>query len=453
MMKNIVKCCLGLSLAILLAGAWVVPADAYGEVRYPDRTLNLRAERDAGSEWVGLLFPGQPVKVAELKDGWVAVLEPDATDGSRVAGYANVKYLKKIKGKVEIKPWGELRRSKGVVNLRKSATQSAEVVGQLQAGQRVRVDFPEEDWVAVFPDTATIRSSKNALGYSMVSLLEAVGNEASTPAPAAPAVAAPAPQKPKALGKPWGRILVAPGAVPLHKNRTVASPVTVTLTPGDRVKIGLQTGDWYAVFLPGESEEHPSKALGYASLDVLEGRSVATLTEPGVRQAVAPAPAPKPKVEPVAPVEPLQEPKAVPAPAATPETRKAEPEKSDKVEMVIRPDQLKSAPRPAPATDQTAHGFKYKIFEQEEVRSNGQPITRVKVYLDMNRIPAQAELKDFARTIWSKLRRRGKEMVVHLYVPDMDLDDIAYISASFDEDTMVEFWERKTALFGTRFQK
>ncbi len=74
-----------------------VAASAFGEIRYPDRPLNLRKARSAKASWVGSLYPGQKVRIAFLKDGWVAVFEPGETRNSESAavGYSNVKYLKK----------------------------------------------------------------------------------------------------------------------------------------------------------------------------------------------------------------------------------------------------------------------------------------------------------------------------------------------------------------------
>ena len=143
-------------------------AFAFGEIRYTDRPLNLRDGRSPQARWVGNMYPGQKVRIDHLKDGWVAVFEPDAVDGreSAAVGFANIKYLNKERTRYEPKEWGELQYASRAINVRSKPSVKGKKIMSLKSWEHVLVDFPEGDWIMVFKPNATIRSEMNGIGYS-----------------------------------------------------------------------------------------------------------------------------------------------------------------------------------------------------------------------------------------------------------------------------------------------
>lgn len=411
MMRNVVA---AVCLICLCAGT----ALAWGEIRYPDRPLNLRKARSASAAWVGMLFPGQKVRIAHEVDGWVAIYEPGETRSSEAAavGYANIKYLKPRPGKVDIEAWGELMATKTRLNVRAESTIRSEKVSALAPGQRVRVDFPEDDWTMVFVPGATIRSQLNAVGWVKSKYLvpavgvtptrQVVAQEDSVQADPAPVVK-PA-SKAASSGRPWGRIVTIPDDVVVRMARSSKSHFVRTLKKGDKVKVDMLRNGWYAVFQPGESLRRENRAIGYAAEHDLEGR---------------------------------------PAPVA------AAPAKSDGGQTVIPIDRKRfaDAKRPDPVADRNVHGFQYKVMETSETRKFGESWTMVKVFVAAKKVPREAGLADLAETLRPGLAKSGRNLAILFYLPGMDFEDIAYGEARFVEKTLTEFRIRKTALFGTDF--
>ncbi|WP_157054719.1 SH3 domain-containing protein [Salidesulfovibrio brasiliensis] len=236
-------------------------AMAFSEVRYPDRPLNLRKARSPKASWVGVLQPGQQVRIAWIQDGWAAVFEPWMTDANnvRVAGFANVKYLKKRRGEVEKEPWGEWMRSATTLNVRSGPDRADKKVGQLSPGTVVRADFPEDGWFAVFEARSTIRSKMNAMGWVKADYLEPTSKPAAAapkpapksmpaPKPEAKPESKPAPQKvsepkkaPVALKREassgWGKLLVAPMELHLRSERRSGSNYATTVPKGETIKV------------------------------------------------------------------------------------------------------------------------------------------------------------------------------------------------------------------------
>ena len=170
------KTCTVFTTALCLLFLAATVASAFGEIRYPDRPLNLRASRSAKARWVGSLYPGQKVRIAFMEDGWVAIFEPGETraDESAAVGYSNAKYLVAKPGRVEPESWGELMYTPRKLNIRSGPSVKTARRGALDAGERVKVDFPDGDWVMVFGPGATIRSEMNARGYCAAKYLSLI---------------------------------------------------------------------------------------------------------------------------------------------------------------------------------------------------------------------------------------------------------------------------------------
>ena len=475
----VVAVCLALSAA---------PAFAFGKIMYSDRPLNLRDGRSPKAEWVGSLYAGQKVRVAHEKDGWVAVYEPSATDPSesKAAGFSNAKFLKPKRERYEPKQWGEMAVSSTKLNIRSKPSVRGAKVYTLQPGERVIIDFPEDDWTVVFSPDATIRSRLNGIGFASAKYLEPVTAEAAavpepepTPTPAAPVVRqtveppAPAPAGAEPEMSPAIRRVALTNEVNVHQSRTTTSPLVRTLRPGDVVQLGLLRNGWYAVFKASDMIRSESSSIGYSLQSAVEDNSreagiavaPAAPVEPAKSVSAQPAPPAKPSAparaaEPEVSVEALKaealkdEQPARPAPRAAPAptlAAKPAPESGKQQTLVIDRTKFKDAKRPDPAPDQNAHGYRYKFLEKSETREYGQVWITLKVFLATTKLPDRTALKDFASSLWKDHRRVTKNVLVEIYLPGMDLDDLAWGVVKFDYDGMTELWTRQATLFGTKF--
>jgi len=438
------------SLLLLAAStAW-----AFGEIRYPDRPLNLRKERSARTAWVGSLYPGQKVRVGFLKDGWVAVFEPGETRNSESAavGFSNAKYLKKKQTRVEPKPWGEIVYTVRKLNVRNKPSVRGRKITTLQVMEHVKIDFPEDDWTMVFSPKATIRSNMNAIGYSSAkyfkpatrkSLAKAgFGDEPGpvevvTPAPivvseavevasgqgqVSGSVVPPPALVPTKISKSWGMVVTVKSKVNVRKDRTSGSRYVSTLKPGEKVRVDFLKNGWYAVFRENEVIRKESRALGYALQTLIEDAGDAKVS--------------------------LIEEKKV-LPVASPPIAKAVG--GEKKTIVIDRSKFGNAKRPDPTPDKTAHGYQYRIIEKSETKRLGETWVTIKVFLSTKKMPGTAALKDFSTTLWREHKKAMKNVAVLVYLPGMDLEDLAFGVTKFDDERMLEFWVRKATLFGTDF--
>jgi uncharacterized protein YgiM (DUF1202 family) len=463
------KTCIISLTALCLLFVTAATAAAFGAIRYPDRPLNLRSARSAQARWVGSLHPGQKVRTGFMKDGWVAVFEPGETraDESFAVGYSNAKFLLPKPTRVEPETWGELMVTPRKLNIRDGASVRSGLVGNLEAMERVKVDFPEGDWIMVFYPDATIRSQMNARGYCSAKYFEPVAAQAALapderqqavsvkaePQQAAPlaapqsigddlpsvsgtaevrgatvqppvtAVAAEGPS-PSASSGDWGKIVTLQSDVNLRTERTSGSAQVRTLKAGGRVRVDFLKNGWYAVFEENEVLRSENRALGYALRGLIEGEDVG-------QEAVSPEPDAK-----TGPSQPSQ-------PVGVQE--------SGKQTMVIDRSRFAGSKRPDPSPNKTAHGYQYRLLEKSETKKYGVTWITLKVFLSTTKLPDATQLKDFCTTLWNEHRRATRNLVVLVYLPGMDTDDLAYGVVSYDDKTMLELWVRQVALFGTKF--
>lgn len=469
------KTCILSLTALCLLLVTAATAAAFGEIRYPDRPLNLRSARSAQSQWVGSLHPGQKVRISFMKDGWVAVFEPGETraDEAFAVGYSNVKFLLPKPTRVEPETWGELMVTPRTLNIRDGASVGSLLVGNLEAMERVKVDFPEGDWIMVFHPDATIRSQMNARGYCSAKYFEPAAQAALVPderqqtvsgrdeaqqaapmpieddstsvsgaaevraavQPPQPAVAVEEPTPSSSSGD-WGKTVTLQSDVNLRTERTSGSVQVRTLKAGERVRVDFLKNGWYAVFEENEVLRSENRALGYALRGLIEGEDVG-------QNAASP--------EPVAPVAPEAK-TAPPQPAQSPQP--AQPmvvQESGKQTMVIDRSKFAGSKRPDPSPNKTAHGYQYRLLEKSETKKYGVTWITLKIFLSTTKLPEATQLKDFCTTLWSEHRRATRNLVVLVYLPGMDTDDLAYGVVTFDDKAMLELWVRQVALFGTKF--
>lgn len=444
MMKNPMRSLKISTISLCLVLLSAVAASAFGEIRYPDRPLNLRASRSASAKWVGSMYPGQKVRVAFMEDGWVAVFEPGETRASEDAavGYSNAKYLKPTRGRHEPEPWGELVRTTRNLNVRTGPSLGNSVVEQLESGERVIMDFPEGDWAMIFPPDATIRSKLNAIGFSSAKYLE--------PAPAEPASAenddrgaakVEAKAAPPAEPEEWGTLITMRRKVNLREGRTTGSSYVRTLQPGEVIRVAFPKSGWYAVFDARETRRDEGRALGYALQSLVDTGTV--VTRPGAQGASSPEPTPKPVARPKPTPEPVKVERTEPSPSRN--------SAGGQQSIVIDRSRFAQTKRPDPTPDKSAHGYQYRLMEKSETSKFGETWITLKVFLATTKLPGSEALSDFANTLWEEHRRAAKNLVVLVYLPGMDTEDLSYGVIKFSDERQIELWVRKAALLGTKF--
>lgn len=414
-LKSILTACFVLLIA--------VTASAFGEIRYPDRALNLRDGRSPDANWVGSLAMGQEVRVAHLEGGWVAVFEPGETRDSLDAavGFANLKYLKSTRLQSEESAWGRVMEVGSESTLRDSASGLGENIGVLEAGRKIRVDFPDDGWIMAFPAGATIRSKMGALGFVKKDDLRPVSASVAAKAdvPSAPSIVVRARNDDRDVYTDWGKLLVLKSPVKIYRERTADSRLETTLGPGKKVRVDFLENGWYAVFEESERLRKEYRALGYARKESLEeGREEAV----SLNQTLAAA------------TGSVQD-------AESPTRRTVELDKS----------RIVGGPQPDPKPDKTLHGYQYKLLKKDQIKRQGETWITLTVFLATTKLPNQEALEDFASSLWKEYRRVSKNLAVLIYLPGMDTKDISYGVIQFDDEKMIESWVRRTTLFGTKF--
>ncbi len=112
--------------------------------------------------------------------------------------------------------WGEIREAVLNLNVRSKRTAKSEHIVTLAKGQRVKVDFPQENWIAVFNLNESTRDEARAIGYANIKYLKLVKQApAVTPVakPASKPEPAPTPATPVAPGEMKGEVASAPNPV------------------------------------------------------------------------------------------------------------------------------------------------------------------------------------------------------------------------------------------------
>ena len=67
--------------------------------------------------------------------------------------------------------WGKVMTVTGSANIRADRHSTAKITGKLEAGEKVKADFPRGGWYAVFRLDEKDRNEKKALGYVIAQLL------------------------------------------------------------------------------------------------------------------------------------------------------------------------------------------------------------------------------------------------------------------------------------------
>jgi len=342
--------------------------------------------------------------------------------------------------------WGHLYALTGNVIVRENPADDSLKVRVFKAGQKVRVDFIDAGWAAVFDPKEPVRSELKALGYARLDELrthgsptvaqassievrkpgrdakpELVVNGASASAKAASkAVVSPgkpvmktevSPAKPQATSpakpsakpsaktdKGFGEIRVPDRDLAVRASRTTESEFKKLIRPGQRVRIDFWEDGWFAVFDPQEKTRDLARAWGYSRDKYLVPESAYA----GPRPAALPAPSSAP---------------AEPAPA--------------------------KAQKPKPDEDP---GVGYSVIERK-TGGRKAPVTIMRVRLDLAKPPAAELLRKIVREIWKAERRKDENLQLEVYLNAMDAHGLSYATARFHDDGRLrEFWWREVVL-------
>ncbi|XXJ19752.1 LptA/OstA family protein [Desulfovibrio caledoniensis] len=128
----------------------------------------------------------------------------------RLTGMLLMLALLLVPARAMAQDWGEVREATVNLNVRKAPRPGAEHVVTLTKGQRVRTDFPQNGWLAVFELGEKDRDQAKAVGYANAKYLKVVKVEKAEHAPAP--VPAPAPKKDSGEGEVKAPVAAVPPA-------------------------------------------------------------------------------------------------------------------------------------------------------------------------------------------------------------------------------------------------
>jgi LysM repeat protein len=180
------------------------------------------------------------------------------------------------------KGWGVILTATARTNIRANRALNAKIKGRLEAGQKIKGDFLENDWYAVFKEDEATRDISLALGYVYAPRLTAAApldnNESAPPSLAADAKEPAGAREEK--GKTWGQMMEAESRTNIRAKRSISSGLKGRLEAGQKIKADFLEEDWYAVFAVDEATRDESKALGYVYAPRLNPVQSGTISNP-----------------------------------------------------------------------------------------------------------------------------------------------------------------------------
>ena len=326
--------------------------------------------------------------------------------------------------------WGRVVTVRGEVPVRESPAPDSLQVRLLKDGQKVRVDFADAGWAAVFDPQEPVRAETRAQGYVRLSELRSgVGEtsllrfrnseklEESRKLDAFELAEASAKGRKKEAKKAqpaqsFGEIRVADRQMAVRAGRDKDSEFLRLLNAGQRVRVDMQADGWFAVFAPDETVRDLSRAWGY-------GRDKYLVPEKAYTGQPLPEPAESASKE---------------APA------KEAPAK----DVAAKPGQKQ---KPGAKGDSGSDAVSYSVLgrQTDHLRPLAPVVLRVR--LDMPAPPAAEVLRKIMREIWKAERHKNEDLQVEVLLPGMDQNGLAFAVARFYEDgRLKEFWWREVLL-------
>lgn len=325
--------------------------------------------------------------------------------------------------------WGRVYTVRGKVTVRENPSEAALAVRVLKGGQKVRVDFEDAGWAAVFDPAEQVRAETRAQGYVRLPELRAEARPETRLEPASRAQSdrpdkpeksassanseksAKKPPQKAAPGQDFGELRVADRKMAIRAGRDKDTEFMRLLQPGQRVRVDFQEDGWYAVFAPEEKVRDLRRALGY-------GRDKFLVPEKDY------AGQPLPDKTESSPREPTMKETAVREAASTKENQ-AKPAQKQKGDDVVA----------------------YSVLGRQVDALRPLAPVVLRVQLDAATPPAPEALRMIAREIWKAERRKNEDLQVEMLLPGMEQGGLAYGVARFHEDGRLrEFWWREVVL-------
>lgn len=315
--------------------------------------------------------------------------------------------------------WGRVYAVSGKVTVRENPAVDALQVRVLKSGQKVRVDFEDDGWAAVFDVAETVRAETRAQGY--VRLAELRSGARLEAAPRAEKTEKPVKSetsdrgKKKDFKKPtqaqaFGEVRVADRQMAVRAGRDKDTEFKRLLKAGQRVRVDFLENGWFAVFALDEKVRDLSRAWGY-------GRDKYLVLEKDY--AGQPLPEPTESAAKEAPAKPAAGAK----------------------EALARPAQKQKPGSP----DSGAVGYSVLARQADHLRPLAPVVLRVRI--DVPAPPAPEALRKIVREIWKAERHKNEELQVEVLLPGMDQGGLAFAVARFHDDgRLKEFWWREVVL-------
>lgn len=395
-----------------LAGALDLPRPTPSSARAPmqpmevTKELSKAAEGHQGEEQPKAELPHK--RDAAVKAASKTVAEPKAESDAVAAPADSTKPAEKAKSadKAKVaenpvvkakptpvakpapspKPFGEIRVPDRDLAIRAKRTKESEFVTLLRPGQRVRVDFQEDGFYAVFAPDEKVRSLSTALGYSRDKYLLTEKEYALV-------------SKESPAGK------AAPKAADKASDQDVDTAVE---------KLAEKAVAPEKAKAPGKAKEK----------------------SPADKPALAPPPAKLP------PKTPLKTPDR-PAPISAPPHASVQTPAHSSANSTAPAPAPTASKQPAP---ESADVVTYTVLSRrsDPLRPLVAPIVRVRLE---SAPPVGEALRRVVREIWKAERRKGEDMQLEVYLTGTEAVSLAYAVARFTEDGRLrEFWWRESLL-------
>ena len=95
--------------------------------------------------------------------------------------------------------------------------------------------------------------------------------------------------------------------------------------------------------------------------------------------------------------------------------------------------------------------LKYQIVNKQDYSYLNASRMKYRVLLNVKKIPSKEEMKEVAKYLWGS-NKSWDEFTVFLYLPDMNVNDLAFGAATFTPKGLKEFFVQNEALYGTKWK-
>ncbi len=143
-------------------------------ITYINKKLNIRSAPSSDSSIVGVLYPGDRVRLGIPEKNWIAVFnvnEP-ASNNEYAIGYVHVPVIpENLKG-LPLPYQDNIRYVEQNTHIRAKRTKYSSIAGILYPGDKVKVGFYKIKWFAVFNVNESNSDEEKAIGYVFAPLLK-----------------------------------------------------------------------------------------------------------------------------------------------------------------------------------------------------------------------------------------------------------------------------------------